>query len=205
MAYGAAMVRAAKTGQLDRGAGVMRRRGISPAVAERLSPTHQILRDRSVTAVQRGLPPPIGGTACGPRPCKHMGLKAAIVILKGGSSETLSCHLGEGQSEFNRRAEIIIFSSGDESARFTARVNAQPGMILPAGSVAVEPPLRSGGDQARRDVLPVHHLRGEGRRSGKYISAEFAVPTVVSKRSRNKLSASARQIIYRQLKKRCFL
>jgi hypothetical protein len=35
--------------------------------------------------------------------------------------------LGEGRSEFHRGAEIITFASEDESARFAARVNAQPG------------------------------------------------------------------------------
>jgi hypothetical protein len=48
------------------------------------------------------------------------------------------CRLGEGQSEFHRGAEIIVFDSEDESARFTARVNAQLGddPALPALSMS---------------------------------------------------------------------
>ena len=48
------------------------------------------------------------------------------------------CRLGEGQQEFHRGAEIIVFDGEDESMRFTARVNALPGdnPALPALSLS---------------------------------------------------------------------
>ncbi|SDJ53498.1 hypothetical protein SAMN05216338_105321 [Bradyrhizobium sp. Rc2d] len=48
------------------------------------------------------------------------------------------CRLGEGQNEFHRGAEIVVFDSEAECKRFTARVNAQPGddPALPALSLS---------------------------------------------------------------------